>query len=133
MTDALGQVEIDGDCVVLYRPTGPRELALVEASGFRRWPPRLIDQPIFYPVTNERYAREIATRWNVKDSGVGYVTRFRVPNAYMARYPVQKVGGAHHTEWWVPAEELNALNDAIVGTIEVIGEYRATDPDNEPA
>ncbi|TXI46358.1 MAG: hypothetical protein E6Q50_15000 [Lysobacter sp.] len=133
MTATLGQVEIDGDCVVLYRPTGPRELALVEASGFRRWPPRLIDQPIFYPVTNERYAREIATRWNVKDSGVGYVTRFRVPKAYMDLYAVQKVGGSHHTEWWVPAEELAELNDAIVGTIEVIGEYRNALNDTESA
>lgn len=132
MTGAADHVETEGDCVVLYRPTGPRELALIEASGFRRWPPRLIDQPIFYPVTNERYAREIATRWNVKDSGVGYVTRFRLPMAHMARYPLQKVGGAHHTEWWIPAEELGALNDAIVGTIEVIGEYRATPGDNEP-
>jgi hypothetical protein len=118
------QIELDGDCVVLYRPTGPDELALVEASGFRRWPPRLPEQPIFYPVTNERYAREIAIRWNIKDSGVGYVTRFRVPKAVMDRYAMQKVGGAHHTEWWVPAEELDALNDAIVGTIDVIGEYR---------
>ena len=42
--------------VVLYRPTGPRELELVRASGFRRWPPRLPDQPIFYPVTNEELA-----------------------------------------------------------------------------
>jgi hypothetical protein len=121
----LGGIEIDGDCVVMYRPTGPRELALVETSGFRRWPPRLIDQPIFYPVTNERYAMEIATRWNVKDSGVGYVTRFRVRKAFVDRYAVQKVGGAHHTEWWIPAEELDALNDEIVGTIEVIGTYRS--------
>ncbi len=119
-----GAIEFDGDRVVLYRPTGPNELALVEASGFRRWPPRLPEQPIFYPVTNERYAMGIATRWNIKDSGVGFVTRFRVPKACMDRYPVQKVGGAHHTEWWVPAEELDALNDAIVGVIEVIGTYR---------
>jgi hypothetical protein len=123
-------IEIDGDCVVLYRPTGPEELALVEAAGFRRWPPRLPEQPIFYPVTNERYAREIAIRWNIRDSGVGYVTRFRVPKAFMDRYAVQKVGGAHHTEWWVPAEDLDALNDAIAGTIDVIGEYRR-DPDAE--
>lgn len=128
MTSFEDQIEIDGDCVVLYRPTGPDELALVKAAGFRRWPPRLPEQPIFYPVTNERYAREIAVRWNIKDSGAGYVTRFRVPNTFMDHYPVQKVGGAHHTEWWVPAEELDALNDAIVGTIDVIGEYRR-DPD----
>ncbi len=119
-----GGVEIEGDLVVMYRPTGPNELALVEATGFRRWPPRLPEQPIFYPVTNERYAMEIATRWNVKDSGVGYVTRFRVRKEIVDGYAVQKVGGAHHTEWWVPAEELEAFNDAIVGQIEVIGEYR---------
>lgn len=120
-----GGVEIEGDLVVMYRPTGPNELALVEATGFRRWPPRLPEQPIFYPVTNERYAMEIATRWNVKDSGVGYVTRFRVRKEIVDGYAVQKVGGAHHTEWWVPAEELEAFNDAIIGQIEVIGEYRA--------
>lgn len=120
-----GAIEVDGDCVVMYRPTGPEELALVEASGFRRWPPRLPEQPIFYPVTNETYAKEIAVRWNIRDSGVGYVTRFRVRKTFVDRYPVQKVGGAHHTEWWVPAEELDALNARIVGTIEVIGEYRA--------
>lgn len=120
----IGGIEIEGDLVVMYRPTGPEELALIEAGGFRRWPPRLPEQPIFYPVTNERYAMEIATRWNVRDSGVGYVTRFRVHKNLVDRYEVQKVGGAHHTEWWVPADELEEFNDGIVGPIEVIAEYR---------
>jgi hypothetical protein len=124
MNDFSGAIQIDDDCVVMYRPTGPEELALLEAGGFRRWPPRLPEQPIFYPVTNERYAMEIATRWNIRDSGVGYVTRFRVRKAFVDRYDLQKVGGGHHTEWWVPAEELDAFNDEIVGPIEVIGEYR---------
>jgi hypothetical protein len=113
------------DTVTLYRPTGPRELALVQASGYTRWPPRLPEQPIFYPVTNEQYAIDIASDWNVKASGCGYVTRFLVRKAFMDRYPIQKVGGAHHTEWWVPAEELDELNRNIVGLIEVIGEYKA--------
>lgn len=112
------------DTVLMYRPTGPEEMELLRQSGFRRWPPRLPEQPIFYPVTNERYAVEIATRWNIPDSGVGYVTRFRVRSEFMQRYEIRKVGGAHHTEWWVPADELETLNDNIVGTIEVIGEYR---------
>lgn len=111
--------------VTLYRPTGPRELALVEASGYRRWPARLPEQPIFYPVTNPQYAAEIAGNWNVKDSGAGFVTRFEVRKTFMDRYPVQCVGAAHHTEWWVPAEELEALNDQIVGTIEVIQTFHA--------
>ena len=113
--------------VTLYRPTGPKELALVEASDFMRWPPRLPEQPIFYPVTNEQYAKEIAQQWNIKDSGVGYVTRFEVKKSFMDNHDIQQVGAAHHTEWWIPAEELDALNDNIVGTIEVIGEYRKKD------
>ncbi|MGO1068490.1 ADP-ribosylation/crystallin J1 [Lysobacter sp. CA199] len=119
------EVQTDPDTITLYRPVGPIELALLRDSGFKRWPPRLPDQPIFYPVTNERYAAEIAERWNVKDSGYGAVTRFQVHAGYMARYRIHKVGGAHHTEWWVPAEELEALNDQIVGLIEVIREFRA--------
>jgi hypothetical protein len=42
----------------------------------------------------------------------------------MDRYQIQRVGGELHTEWWIPAEDLDDLNDNIVGTIEVIGEYR---------
>lgn len=111
--------------ITLYRPTGPQELALVAQSGYRRWPPRLPDQPIFYPVTNEPYAVEIARDWNVPASGEGFVTRFEVRKDFMDRYPIHQVGGAHHTEWWVPAEELEALNDHIVGTIEVLTRFDA--------
>lgn len=118
---------MQGNTVTLYRPVGPIELQRLRETAFKRWPPRLPEQPIFYPVTNERYAAEIAERWNVKDSGYGAVTRFEVDAGFMARYPIQKVGGAHHTEWWVPAEELDALNDAIVGSIEVVREFRRAD------
>ena len=66
------------DIVILYRPVGPEELDLIRESGFRAFPPRLADQPIFYPVMNEEYATQIARDWNVKASGAGYVTRFAV-------------------------------------------------------
>ena len=113
------------DTVTLYRPTGPNELALLKQSGYKKWPPRLPEQPIFYPVTNEKYAAEIAGDWNVKDSGVGYITRFfEVKKEFMDRYEIQCVGASYHTEWWVPAEELEELNRNIVGLIEVIAEYK---------
>jgi hypothetical protein len=111
------------ETVTLYRPTGAKELELVKQSSFKRWPPRLPEQPIFYPVTNERYATEITTKWNVRDKGVGYVTRFKVKKSFMDKYQIQEVGDSYHTEWWVPAEELEELNDNIVGLIEIIGEY----------
>ncbi|WP_067497650.1 hypothetical protein [Actinoplanes sp. TFC3] len=108
----------------LWRPTGPEELELVRASGWRRWPARLPDQPIFYPVLNENYAIRIARDWNVPASGVGYVTRFEVDTGFAARYPVQQAGGSTILELWVPAEELETFNDHIVGLIEVVHEFR---------
>ena len=41
--------------ITLYRPVGQRELNLIAASGYRAFPPRLPEQPIFYPVLNEEY------------------------------------------------------------------------------
>ncbi|MGW6912637.1 hypothetical protein ACWGB8_02250 [Kitasatospora sp. NPDC054939] len=109
----------------LWRPTGPRELALVEAADRRAWPPRLPDQPIFYPVLNEDYAIRIARDWNVPASGVGHVTRFEVETAFLARYPVRQAGGRTILELWVPAEELAEFNRHIVGRIEVVHTFGA--------
>jgi len=76
------------------------------------------------PVTNEQYAKEIATQWNIKDSGIGYVTKFEVNKDFVDNYKIEQVGAAHHTEWWVPADEFEELNKNIVEKIEVIGEYK---------
>jgi hypothetical protein len=40
------------DSVTLWRPVGPAELDLIRASGMRAFPPRLPEQPIFYPYFN---------------------------------------------------------------------------------
>lgn len=111
--------------VTLYRPTGPIEIELVKQSGFTRWPPRLPEQPIFYAVTNEEYARQIATQWNVPESGAGYVTRFQVKKSFMDQYPIHRVGGAKQSEWWIPAEDLEDLNGNIVGYIAIIDEFHS--------
>jgi hypothetical protein len=44
------------EVTLCFRPVGQAELDLVEQSGFTRCPPRLPEQSMFYPVTNERYA-----------------------------------------------------------------------------
>jgi hypothetical protein len=111
------------DTITLYRPVGPDELALIRGSGFRRFPPRLSQQPIFYPVLTEAYATKIARDWNVKASGSGYVTRFAVLRSFLDRYPVQTAGGSDHLEYWIPAAELAEFNENIVGPIEIISEF----------
>lgn len=112
------------ETVTLWRPTGPTELALVEEANWRAWPPRLPDQPIFYPVLNEDYATRIARDWNVKASGVGYVTRFDVAKEFLDRYEVQQAGGQTILEYWIPAEDLDELNENLVGRIEVVAEFQ---------
>jgi len=111
--------------VMLYRPVGPEELKLIQASGSRAFPPRLPEQPIFYPVVEKDYAVKIARDWNVGASGAGYVTRFAMEAEYLSQFPVQEAGGRDHTEYWIPAERLADFNRHIVGLIEVVAEFRA--------
>jgi hypothetical protein len=59
--------ELCEEIVTLYRPVGQAELDVVRSSGWRRFPPRLPEQPIFYPVLTEEYAVSIARDWNTED------------------------------------------------------------------
>lgn len=112
------------ETVTLWRPVGPKELELIRQSGMRAFPPRLPEQPIFYPVVTEDYAIKIARDWNVPASGAGFVTRFNVRSDFLARYRIEEAGGRAHREYWIPAEDLPAFNAAIVGEIEVTAEFR---------
>ena len=113
--------------ITLYRPVGTKELALIEQSGFTAFPPRLPEQPIFYPVLNEEYATQIARDWNAKYNAdkIGYVTKFEVRQEFLDNYEIKVVGGAVHQEYWIPAEDLGEFNLNIVGKIEVISEFRS--------
>ena len=108
------------DLATLFRPVGPEEWRLIEVAGFRSFPPRLPEQPIFYPVLTEDYATKIASDWNVKASGAGYVTRFKIRRAFLDRYEIQSAGGEQFQEYWIPAADLAEFNRNIVGVIEVI-------------
>ena len=114
----------------LFRPVGEKEYRLIEQSGFKKFPPRLSDQPIFYPVLNERYAIEIASKWNTKDDFSdykGYVLRFNVSDDYIAKFDVQIAGANYHEEFWIPAEELEEFNENIVGVIEIVHKFERTE------
>jgi len=126
LTDAVPPefIEIAPAATTLWRPVGPAELKLIEDSDWRAFPPRLPDQPIFYPVTNEPYAIQIARDWNVKQSGSGFVTRFNVDSDYLSKFTIETVGGRGHTELWVPAGELEEFNRHIIGKIEVTQRFQ---------
>jgi hypothetical protein len=113
--------------VFLFRPVGQAELDLIASSNFRGFPPRLPSQPLFYPVISETYASQIARDWNTKDpaSGyVGYVTRFAIDAAFLSQYEIHTVGSSQHQEYWIPAEDLEAFNSQIIGTIKIVATFR---------
>ena len=116
----------DIETTTLYRPVGPEELELIKQSDWTVFPPRLSEQPIFYPVLTEGYATQIARDWNVRASGAGFVTKFEVDSDYLSQFNVQVVGGSEHSEYWVPAAELAEFNSHIIGKIELVAEFRAT-------
>ncbi len=109
--------------ITLYRPVGLKELELIKQSGYKKFPPRLPEQPIFYPVLNEEYATKIARDWNVKASGSGLVTKFEVKKDYLDKFEIQTVGSYICQEYWIPAEQLEEFNNNIVGKIDVIAEF----------
>ena len=109
--------------MVLYRPVGKVEYELIAQSDFTAYPPRLPEQPIFCPVLNEQYAREIAEKWNRRypDSQyTGYVTTFEIDDIYISQFPVHTVGASYHQELWIPAGELENFNRHIVGKFQII-------------
>ena len=106
----------------LYRAVSGQELALIEASGWSAFPAYRSDQELFYPVTDEAYARKIASQCKVvrNQDGLGFVTRFAVREEALAAYATQN---GTCGEYKIPAEGLSAFNDAIEGRIEIIGAY----------
>jgi hypothetical protein len=123
--------------IQLYRPVGIKELELIIHSGFRKFPPRLSWQPIFYPVLHQSYAEHIAAEWNTADAFSGYcgiVTAFEIATEHYNRYTIQNVGDSTHNELWVPAEELETFNEHILDGIRIICVFFGPSfvlPDNE--
>ena len=115
--------------MIFFRPTGWQELKLIADSDWRAFPPRLPDQPIFYPVLNFEYARQIAEGWNTRYNNppCGFVTRFEIEDEYASRFETQTVGAREHQELWVPAEQLEEFNAHIIGKIALIAMYHKLD------
>lgn len=110
--------------MLLFRPVNQAELDLIKQSNWKKFPPRLLGQPIFYPVLNEEYAEEITKQWNVPSYKIGHVVKFEIQNEFISKYEIQKVGLDHHLEYWIPSENLDELNKSIIGDIELKSTFK---------
>src|SRR5512141_2372510 len=107
--------------MILYRPVGLQEVELIYDNGMQAFPARLPQQPIFYPVFQLEYARQIAVEWNTKSGQLaGYVTQFKVEDQYLSQFEQHTVGSSQHQELWIPAEEVEEFNKHIQGHIMVV-------------
>jgi len=116
---------VETNTTTLYRPVGEHELEKIRQMDWLGFPPRLPEQPIFYPVLNEEYAKQIARDWNAREGGKGYVLRFEIEAEFIAKYEIHTVGSRIHQEYWIPAEELSEFNKHISGKIEIESEFGA--------
>lgn len=115
------------DTVTLYRPVGPKELALIKESGYKAFPARLPEQPIFYPVVNLEYAVQIARDWNSgsEDNNFeGFVTEFQIDKNYISQFEFKHAGSSIHLEYWIDSSELENFNRNIIGLIKVKDSFK---------
>jgi hypothetical protein len=122
-----------GPVAHLFRPVGFGELQLVRNSGWTRFPPRLPDEPIFYPIGDEDDAIQIARTWSLKTGVSCYVLRFAVDVTFLTRHPLQRARNAAQREYRILAGGLEELDDHILGAIELIASfYKELDNAREP-
>jgi hypothetical protein len=51
------------------------------------------------------------------------VTRFQVRRSFLDNYEIHQVGGQTILEYWIPAEDLDALNASLIGKIEATAAF----------
>ena len=92
-------------------------MKLIRDTNCYAFPPRLPEQPIFYPVLSEEYAVQIARDWNAKDPNtkVGFVTRLHVNSDYLSQFEVHTVGSVIHKEYWIPAKNCQTSMPILLG------------------
>jgi hypothetical protein len=108
--------------ITLWRPVGPTELELIAATGMGHFPSvaratDLLSCPHGSLCHEHRAGLKRATRWRIRHPVL------QVRAAFLARYEIKEAGGRDHREYWIPAEDLPACDEAIVGEIEVTAEF----------
>lgn len=110
----------------LYRPLNAEEFHAVEARSFRGFPPRSDEQPLFTALLSEEGASQIAKHMRIAKEAENtvYVVSFLVEDAYIRQFPVQHAEERNRRALWLPAEEVDILNQHLIGTIRVIASYQ---------
>ena len=117
----------------LYRPLNADEFHEVEARSFRGFPPRPAEQPLFTALLSEEGASQIARHMRIAKAcdNIVYVVKFLVEDAYIRQFPVQHVQERNRRALWIPADEIDILNQHLIGDIRVLASYEIDRADGE--
>ena len=117
----------------LYRPLSAEEYRAVEAKSFTGFPPRSEEQPLFTALLSEEGATQIARHMRIAKTAENliYVVSFLVDDAYIRQFPVQHVNERNRRALWIPADEVDILNQHLIGKIRLIASYQIDRSDGE--
>ncbi len=117
----------------LYRPLCAEEYREVESLSFQGFPPRAGDQPLFTALLSQEGASQIARRMRVakQTDPTVYVVSFLVDDAYIRQFPVQHNEDRERRALWIPADEIDILNQHLIGGIRVLASYEVDRSDGD--
>lgn len=117
----------------LYRPMNAEEYQELEARSFHGFPPRPSGQPLFTALFSEEGASQIARHMRIakQADNTVYVVSFLVDDAYIRQFPVQHAHERNRRALWIPADEVDILNQHLIGDIRVLASYEIDRADGE--
>lgn len=117
----------------LYRPICAEEYQEIQTMHFRGFPRRTEDQPLFTALLSQEGASQIASRMRVakQSNPTVYVVSFLVDDAYIRQFPVQHTEERDRRALWIPAEEIDILNQHLIGEIRVLASYEVNRSDGD--
>ncbi|MBQ5334654.1 MAG: hypothetical protein J6Z45_01760 [Oscillospiraceae bacterium] len=106
----------------LFRPLPAEEFRQIEANGFASFPARSSGQQLFTALLSHEGAAEIARRMRIEKQAehTVYVVGFLVEDAYIRQFSVQNSDQPERSALWIPAEEIDILNQHLVGKIRML-------------
>ena len=109
----------------LYRPLSAEDYRQIETLEFSGFPPRSDGQPLFTALLSREGAAGIARRMKIEKQAehTVYVVGFLVEDAYIRQFPVQNSDQPERSALWIPAEEIDILNQHLVGKIRMLDRF----------
>lgn len=106
----------------LYFPVPAIEYSFIRESGYTRFPRP--NRTFIHPVPTDAYARILAASWIVTHVNIYVVHAFIAKDFIKSYTPRQTDSVGNHKEYWIPRNDIDKLNEAIIGVIETVGVVR---------